>query len=630
VASGDPLSDRVIIWTRVTPEDIGMNEVEVDWRVATDPSLSDIVTSGSFTTGPDRDYTVKIDVSGLQPATTYYYGFVYNNKASLTGRTRTTPAADESDHLKFAVVSCNNIQAGYFNAFKEMSKRNDIDAVIHLGDYIYEYADGVYGDSTLWDERPVDPDREIVTLDDYRRRYSTYRLDTSLMRAHQQHPFICVWDDHESANDAYVDGAENHDPLTQGDWEVRKENARKAYFEWIPIREDNSIYRTISYGDLLDLVMLDTRLEGREEQILDVTDSALYSPDRTILGTVQKNWLKNELITSQAKWKMIGQQVIFSPLTVGWAALQDPTATYEELESIFLDIWDGYPAERTELIEFIQEEGLENLIILTGDFHSAFAFEVVDTPNIVDFRELFGMTLPFYLDSDYDPNTGEGAIAVEFATPSISSANFDENVGFDIAVGFEEAINNPLSIPGISLGNPNPHMKGVDLIQHGYFVIDIKDDSIQSDFFFTRIDTPGIEEFFDQGWINHENTTKLEPANGPAAPKLVQDAPAPLNPPMLTDIRDIEGHELTILSVFPNPTQDYCTVQFSLRDNEKVDFSVFDLNGRLMESLLTGYHPKGLYAVRADLSAYPAGVYVLTFRIGEALKTTFSLSLRLN
>jgi alkaline phosphatase D len=178
VASGDPLSDRVIIWTRVTPEEMDNAPIEVSWKVATDVDLENVVQSGTFTTDATRDYTVKVDVTGLDAGTTYYYGFTAMDKNSLTGKTKTTPTSDQADHLKFGVVSCSNYQAGYFNAYQRLARRNDLDAVIHLGDYIYEYGDGVYGDSTLFEARDLDPDTEILTLEDYRTRYSLYRLDT--------------------------------------------------------------------------------------------------------------------------------------------------------------------------------------------------------------------------------------------------------------------------------------------------------------------------------------------------------------------------------------------------------------------------------------------------------------------
>ena len=376
VASGDPLEDRVIIWTRVTPPEMDNNPVEVVWRIATDPMLEQIVQTGSVQTDAQRDYTVKVDVTGLSPGSTYYYGFTALEKHSLTGKTKTTPLVDEAIHLKFGIVSCSNFQAGYFNAYHRLADRNDLDAIIHLGDYIYEYADGVYGDPDLFEVRALEPASEIISLEEYRTRYSTYRLDTNLIRVHQQHPFITIWDDHETANDSYPGGAQNHDEAVEGPWNERKEAAKQAYFEWLPIRENTAphIYRVIRYGNLMDLILLDTRLEGREQQLSDVTDPALQDPDRTLLGQLQKNWLLDQLKNSGATWKVIGQQVIFSEFNIGWASLLNPQLNYYQLESLFLDIWDGYPAERKLLLDSIVANNLDNIVILTGDFHTTMAF----------------------------------------------------------------------------------------------------------------------------------------------------------------------------------------------------------------------------------------------------------------
>ena len=231
VASGDPLADRVIIWTRVTPETSPMAPVDVHWQVATDSGMTHVVQSGVFTTDAERDYTVKVDVTDLAPYTTYYYHFSALNATSITGRTRTAPTADEADRLRFAVVSCSNYQAGYFSAYRKIAERADLDAVIHLGDYIYEYSasgEDFYGNEDLRQNRSHLPDKEIVTLDDYRTRYSQYRLDPDLRAVHQQHPFIAVWDDHESTNDSYEDGAQNHQSETEGPWEERKSESKQG------------------------------------------------------------------------------------------------------------------------------------------------------------------------------------------------------------------------------------------------------------------------------------------------------------------------------------------------------------------------------------------------------------------
>jgi alkaline phosphatase D len=625
VASGDPMADRVIIWTRVTPPDMSGEPIEVSWKVASDIGLTDVVQEGVITTDAERDYTVKVDVTGLEAGTTYYYGFQALDKASLTGKTKTTPEGDQADHLKFAVVSCSNFQAGYFNAYRRIADRTDLDAVIHLGDYIYEYADGIYGDEDLFEDRPLEPATEIVSLEEYRTRYSTYRLDTSLARVHQQFPFIAVWDDHESANDSYVDGAENHDPATEGDWETRKAVAKQAYFEWMPIREndENQVYRTISYGDLMDLIMLDTRLEGREEQILDVNDPDLYATDRTILGESQKAWLKDQLLQSDARWKVLGQQVIFAELNVGWASLQDPSASYDELESIFLDIWDGYPAEREELIAFLDDNEIDNTVFLTGDFHCSFGFDVSEDPVEVVFQDIPGVgLLPFYAPGgDYDPLTGVGSKAVEFATPSISSANFDENVGALPALGFQLQINADIMVDVLNLGNPNSHMKYVDLIQHGYFILDLKADSVQANWYFTPIDAISQDQNFAAAWYTLDGENYLQEAPEESGPKAVQDDPAPLDPPVVVGVsEELVQPGISVLGVYPNPFSDLNTLHYSLAEELEVQIRLLDGQGRVLRLLVDEQLPAGVYTLRTESGSLANGTYFYEIRIGAFTK----------
>lgn len=624
VASGDPMEDRVIIWTRVTPENMDGASVEVKWRVATDVTLEHIVNTGIFTTNADRDYTVKIDVNGLQAGTTYYYEFEAFGKKSLIGRTRTTPTGDQSQHLKFAVVSCSNYQAGFFNVYQRIAERNDLDAVIHLGDYIYEYGDRGYGDSTIATLRPLEPATEILTLEDYRTRYSTYRLDTSLVRVHQQHPFITVWDDHESANDAFKDGAENHDE-DEGDWETRKSIAKRVYFEWLPIRDNDerSVYRKISYGNLMDLIMLDTRLEGREVQIQSVTDPDLQDPDRTILGSAQKQWLLEQLSSSTARWKVIGQQVMFSELNVGWAALADTSFSYEALESTFLDIWDGYPAERTQLIDFVKQNNLDNVVILTGDVHSAFAFDVADNPVNVTFQTLpiVGQA-PFYTPNNYDPTTGEGAVAVEFVTPSVTSANFDENLDLATAQTFQEQINKPIEpIPGLlNLGNPNPHMKYADLIQHGYFLLDVKPDSTQANWYYSPILEISQDETFEAAFYTKDGENHLQRASTASAPKVTQDVPAPNDPQTATNLEDIlKKEKFALLGVYPNPFEQLNTLHYSLSSPAQVSISLYDAKGNLVRNLLNQRMQPGIFSLQLNATDLAQGTYFYKIKIDDRL-----------
>ncbi len=519
VASGDPLFDRVIIWTRVTPEKEG--EIQVNWKVATDVAMTNIVKSGKTKTDNSKDYTVKIDVAGLKSNTTYYYQFTSNKQNSLIGRTKTTPEGADVKQLRFAVVSCSNYQAGFFNAYKKISERNDLDAVIHLGDYIYEYGEGKYGDSTLskTNQRSLTPKTEIIKLEDYRGRYSTYRLDPDLIKAHQQHPFITIWDDHESANDAYKEGAQNHNEQ-EGEWLTRKSISKKVYAEWMPIRGDaEKIYRIINYGNLMDLIMLDTRLEGREKQIRDVTNADLYSESRTILGKEQKDWFLKSLSESKAQWKVIGNQVVFSEFNVGWAASAVPNQTPEGLENLFLDIWDGYPAERKGIINFLETQKINDLVFITGDIHSAFAFDVALRPSVFSQKG----TLP-----TYNAETGEGAVAVEFVSPSITSANYDENIGLQRAKMLEYQMNKTLPASPPNNVNPNPHMKFVDLVRHGYFILDITEEKAQADWYFMdTILQKSYKESFSEGWYTKSKENHLRKATNPSTEKSKQEIQAP-------------------------------------------------------------------------------------------------------
>lgn len=615
VASGDPLADRVIIWTRVTPEEMTTDPIEVNWKVATDILLENVVQEGTFVTTVDRDFTVKVDVAGLEAGTTYYYGFHALGKNSLTGKTKTTPSGDQSSHLKFGVISCSNYQAGYFNGYQRLARRNDLDAIIHLGDYIYEYADGVYGDSTLFEDRPLEPATEILSLEDYRTRYSLYRLDTNLIRAHQQHPFITIWDDHESANDSYADGAQNHNEATEGTWETRKAISKQVYFEWMPIRDnaEQAIYRTIHYGNLMDLILLDTRLEGREEQIEDITNPEINDPNRTLLGAAQKQWFFEQLSGSTAKWKVIGQQVIFSELHVGWASLAEPSVNYYQVESLFTDIWDGYPAERTEVITFIDTNEINNTVILTGDFHSTFAYDVVDMPVDVSFQTLPVVgEAPFYApNANYNAVSGEGSIAVEFACPSITSANFDENTDLTTAQLFQSYINAPFApFPGIDLGTPNPHMKYVDLIQHGYFILDVKADSAQANWYYTPIDALSDMEMFGEAWYTFDGENHLRQALTESAPKVELDEPAPDDPPMLTGLKEITAPNFAILSLFPNPATDTSTLHYSLAEPALLQIGLYDTNGMQVREFLNDRMPAGVFSLRFETKHLTPGTYI--------------------
>jgi len=282
VASGDPLADRVMLWTRLIPGGGEHSSINCQWQVAKDRAFKHIVSTGMASTNSERDYTVKIDAAGLSPNSRYYYRFLSDGQlASPIGRTRTLPVGD-IEQIRLGITSCSNYPQGYFNVYRHMAQ-TDIDLVLHLGDYIYEYAEGVYSNEVATNKlgRKVEPTNEILSLEDYRMRYGLYRTDEDLQLVHARHPFVCVWDDHELANDSWKGGAENHS-ADEGDFQARMRSARQAYHEWMPIRtstkgDQSTIFRSFKLGNLADLIMLDTRLHGRDRPLDYAKDLPMHS-----------------------------------------------------------------------------------------------------------------------------------------------------------------------------------------------------------------------------------------------------------------------------------------------------------------------------------------------------------------
>jgi len=443
VASGDPLSDRVIIWTRLTPEENPPQEVS--WKVAADSSMNQIVRQGRFTTAADRDYTVKIDVDSLEADQVYFYQFEALGSLSPVGRTKTAPTTSKNN-LRFAFASCSNYEFGYFNAYGHMARQPIFEAVVHLGDYIYEYGIGTYGDTTLG--RFNVPSHEIISLEDYRTRYSLYRADADLQAAHANHPWITIWDDHEISNNAYQEGAQNHSPDTEGDYMSRKEAAVKAYYEWMPIRGNagDKHYRSFDFGELAKLMVLDGRLAGRSKPADSVLTIDYMDSNRTMLGQSQREWLQNEIGSTNATWKVIGNQVIFSGIDA---------SHMKGSPDKFMDMWDGYPAERAKLIEFLKAEEVNNLIIGTGDFHSSMALEIPDDP---------------LQPHTYEREDETQKLGVEFVVHSINASNVNEWVGEDTAQMVKQLYMEPAH---------NPHIRHANLSDHGYVELSLSPEAAQ-------------------------------------------------------------------------------------------------------------------------------------------------------
>jgi alkaline phosphatase D len=451
VASGDPLADRVILWTRVTPQD-SMASVSVKWEIAEDENFVSIYKSDSMSTSPARDYTVKVDVDALKPDQIYFYRFKALGKTSITGRTKTAPVTAK-DSLKFAVVSCANWEFGYFNAYDRIADRPVLDAVIHLGDYIYEYATEKYGDKRSG--RVNIPTHEAISLKDYRTRYSLYHLDKGLRRVHQQQPFITIWDDHEIANDSYTEGAQNHQ-ADEGEYSKRKAAAKQSYYEWLPIRESGNHYRSFSYGSLVDIIMLDERLAGRTKAVDSVTDVTYKNENRSMLGAEQLQWFEETMKSSKATWKVIGNQVTFSAI--------DRKAIYPKSPSN-LDAWDGYPVEKKKVIDFIQANKIKNVVILMGDTHASWAIEAANE-----------------VSKNYSP------FAIELGTTSICSGNANERKPDD-SVRMDEQI----------LLKANPHVKFFNNRDHGYLLLTLYPTGTKSEWYFVEtLLKPDAKEFLAQ------------------------------------------------------------------------------------------------------------------------------------
>lgn len=573
VASGDPLSDRVILWTRITPDNGSSAPQIVEWKIAKDTAFTIGLSGGVVLTDQSKDYTVKVDATGLDPNTTYFYQFKSDTLKSVIGRTRTAPVGD-TDSLRFAVVSCANYEAGYFNVFSALKERNDFDAVICLGDYIYEYQSGGYSPNPAVN-RQWDPTNEILSLPDYRARYSTYRLDDDLRDLHQQFPMIVVWDDHETANDAWMNGAENHQ-ANEGSFAVRKAAAKQAFFEWLPIRvtgtsDPYQIFREIKYGDLLDLIMLDTRLHGRDQQA-GTSGTTVNSTTRQLLGTDQFSWLGNRLSQSTERWKVIAQQVMIAPLTLFGAALNG-------------DQWDGYPAERNRVLNHILTYNISDVVVITGDIHSSWANDI---PT-----------------SSYNGSTGSGSAGVEFVAPSVTSPG--------------------MNIPGGAgaLMLANSHIKFAELSTHGFVMLDINKLRTQADWYFVNtIDSRNSGFSYAKSFKTNHLSRNLELVNAASLPRnLIQGfqprncpyyAPAPVSHVGLNEEVPV------ILSLFPNPSSENVCMNLSLPFQEVSEIFLIDGAGKKISLKQTWKAQAGTMQFMFDIRDLAAGTYILHIQNGNS------------
>ncbi|WP_327118813.1 alkaline phosphatase D family protein [Nocardia sp. NBC_01730] len=499
VASGDPLPDGVILWTRVTVADdatpgsgVGA-PANVRWEVAADDRFDPVISSGTATVTADSDHTVKVDVSGLAPNAEYFYRFTALGETSPVGRTKTAPAtADSPERLRFGVVSCANWEAGYFGAYRHLAARTDLDAIVHLGDYIYEYGRGKYGgrNGTV---RPHDPADEIVNLSDYRIRHAQYKTDPDLLDLHARQPFICTWDDHESADNSWSGGANKHDPATEGRWQDRRAASAQAYLEWMPIRASGSgaevrVYRRLRFGTLAELSMLDLRSYRDQEAKPGAGWREADDPARTITGKAQMEWLTAGLASAQVQWKLVGNSVMIAPLAfppLEPAATTAITCTMGLPQaglSVNGDQWDGYTADRDRLFRAIGEQRISDVVFLTGDIHSSWA---ADLPR------------------DAANYPGGDTAGAEFVVPSVTSTSIGDMLKLD-----PELI-------AASIRSVNHHLHYVELDSHGYGVLDVTADRTQMDWFYLLDVTDPNSAVRHGASFGVRSGSRMEPQQGP-------------------------------------------------------------------------------------------------------------------
>ena len=448
VASGDPTTDHVVLWTRVSGVD---GAIPVHWWIRDEAGTA--AGEGTAEAIPARDHTVTVDVGGLRPGSRHTYGFEADGLASPIGRTRTL--AVEPERLRFAQVSCAKFNAGYFNAYARLAERDDLDFILHLGDYIYEASNTPPASQTPGADigRPFDPLHECRTLDDYRRRYAQYHADPDVQAVHAAHPFITTIDDHELADGAWRDGAQEHRAERDGPWSERRASAFRAREEWLPVRrpdpdDPERVYRQLRFGDLADLFLLDTR-SRRDEP---VPAPAMHDRSRSALGREQRAWLFDALQASRSRWRLIGNPSVLGQ-TWNDALPEDVRVALMKVKLIDADLtgpdwdqWDGYPAERLALLAQLRDRTAAD-IVLSGDVHVGMA-------NVL-----------------HDRDTLDGwPVAVEFVNTSLTSQNLDDKLGWAPSTR---------SLPlAEAFLRGMPHVHWLDLDSHGYSIVTVRPDQV--------------------------------------------------------------------------------------------------------------------------------------------------------
>ena len=481
VASGEPGTRSMLLWTRHASDSGTRLRVEV----ATDTMFTRIVAGGEAFADPERDHTARVVIEGLAPGRWHFYRFIApDGSISPVGRTRTLPEGEVS-RFGLGLFSCSNLGFGWFNAYAHACQRSDLELMVHVGDYFYEYPVGTYPDpKDILPGRLLQPSHETVALADYHLRHACYRLDPDLQRLHQSYPMVAGWDDHEFTNDAWVDGAQNHQPDTEGDWATRKAAATRAYRDWMPVADPGPAgvdWRSYEIGSLATLEKLETRISGRsrlleledvlkgrkdlERALSEFRDGMLQDPARTMLGAAQEAWLAADLARSRragTRWQVLAQQTVMADRVMPQRALEWVGADAPDYlkrgarvgvaaaklgMGYDFDGWSGFPAARGRLLAAAQRADAD-LVVLAGDSHNAWAHDL----------------------------THEGrAAGVEIATQSVTSPGIEQQASraapADVAAALRAA---------------NPALAWCDTSHRGYTSVQLTPDAVTAEWHFLR------------------------------------------------------------------------------------------------------------------------------------------------
>ncbi|MFT4980788.1 MAG: alkaline phosphatase D [Bacteroidia bacterium] len=547
VASGDPLPDGVVIWAKVAAILTPVIQTQT-WEVSTDSNFANILETGSVDALSTNDNCVRVEVSGLQPNTYYYYRFTDSQSGNISqvGRTKTAPIGSV-DEMTLAVASCSSIYSGYFNAYRNIANNDEVDLMIHLGDYIYNFVDNDE-QVRIPEPYPADPDN----LQEWRDRHAYYLLDPDLRLARQMHPWVVIWDNHD-----FGDGTEG---------------GVEAFWEYVPRRDYHNdiqkIHRSYSYGNLIDLIMIDIEKYRNVDEIIPGEPS--------VLSNEQRSWFLNELSVSDAKWRIIGNQKMFS----GWYSIGVPPGIGIPTDGDVFDAgsWDGFMVERDTILTHIIDNEIENVMVISGDVHMSFCMDIALDP----------------LDAQvYAGDTGEGAIGVEFTPTSVSRGNFDE-------AGVSQAIAESLATAS---GNINPHHQFTNFIDHGYGLLHINQDTIRAEIRYcdklqiTDEETIGVEMLMLDGenhWHRSSSVNSVAELNS-------------TNP----------------ISLFPNPTNETLNVLFNQHSKYDYTIAVLDAQGRVVLSAKS----IGQKEIVLGVSSLIPGAYVVQASNDEKLfKKSFIIS----